>query len=71
MLPRSDIIPLLTEYLDKRSEIEFAYIFGSFATRDRFEDIDIAVYLNDVSVLYDRETHHRAYSTRIALTSWC
>lgn len=36
----------ITEYLSGRSEISFAYLFGSFTEKDKYNDIDIAVYLN-------------------------
>lgn len=38
---------IIADYLDKRSEILFAYIFGSFVNKDNYHDIDIAVYLKD------------------------
>ena len=34
-------------YLEKRPNLLFAYIYGSFITAERFRDIDVAVYLND------------------------
>ncbi|OGW73018.1 MAG: hypothetical protein A3J72_08415, partial [Nitrospirae bacterium RIFCSPHIGHO2_02_FULL_40_19] len=34
--------------LEKRPEIVFAYIHGSFAKGEDFKDIDVAVYLKDV-----------------------
>jgi predicted nucleotidyltransferase len=36
----------IKEYLSGRSEINFAYVFGSFNEKDTYHDIDIAVYLN-------------------------
>ena len=39
----------LQEYFSSFSEIEFAYIFGSYATgrQHKNSDLDIAIYLND------------------------
>jgi len=37
----------IIEYLNKREEILFAYIFGSFISKDHYHDIDIAVYLTE------------------------
>ena len=37
----------IIEYLDKKEEILFAYIFGSFINKDDYHDIDVAVYLNE------------------------
>ena len=34
--------------LEKHPEIVFAYIHGSFAKREDFKDIDVAVYLKDI-----------------------
>lgn len=43
------LLPKAIEYLQKRSDIEFAYLFGSFAMGKRFplSDIDIALYLKE------------------------
>jgi predicted nucleotidyltransferase len=35
----------IKHYLLSKDEISFAYIFGSFVTEDKYNDIDIAVYL--------------------------
>lgn len=36
----------IKHYLPGRDEISFAYLFGSFISTGRYNDIDIAVYLN-------------------------
>lgn len=43
------IISHVTELLDNRAEVIFAYIFGSFADKDAmfFRDIDIGVYITE------------------------
>ena len=35
----------LGKYLEKKPNILFAYMYGSFMTAERFRDIDVAVYL--------------------------
>lgn len=65
MLSKPDIIRLLEEFFRDRPEVEFAYIFGSFVQRERFEDIDIAVYLRDESVLGDRQAHPFGYESTL------
>jgi predicted nucleotidyltransferase len=36
----------ISEFLQSKDEIIFAYIFGSFIKNQNYHDIDIAVYLN-------------------------
>lgn len=38
----------LKEFLEEKPGILFAYLHGSFLKTDRFHDIDVAVYLEDV-----------------------
>lgn len=40
----------IKDYLFKREEIVFAYIFGSYISGKKFNDIDIAVYLKDENI---------------------
>jgi predicted nucleotidyltransferase len=40
---------ILRTLLEKRPEISFAYIHGSFARGEDFRDIDVAVYLKELS----------------------
>ena len=39
------IMERLGAYLEKRPNLLFAYVYGSFTTVDRFRDIDVAIYL--------------------------
>jgi uncharacterized protein len=39
------IMEKLVDYLEKRPNLLFAYVYGSFMTAERFRDIDVAVYL--------------------------
>lgn len=41
------IIENITEYLKNRPDILFAYIFGSFIEKEKYNDLDIAVFLAD------------------------
>lgn len=43
---KEKIIRLIKEELEKREDILFAYIFGSFVSCENFRDIDIAIYLS-------------------------
>ncbi len=38
----------IKDCLEKRPDLLFAYVYGSFVTAERFRDIDIAVYLNKI-----------------------
>lgn len=42
---KNEIENKIKNFLQNRSEINFAYIFGSFINNEKFNDIDIAVYL--------------------------
>ncbi len=46
MKDKNQIIEIIRDYLITFNEISFAYLFGSFVKSDRYEDIDIAVFLN-------------------------
>ncbi len=37
----------ITHYLREREEILFAFVFGSFLTRDNYRDIDIALFFKN------------------------
>ncbi|WP_025270318.1 type VII toxin-antitoxin system MntA family adenylyltransferase antitoxin [Hippea sp. KM1] len=53
---KEEIIGRIKDYLDKRKEVLFAYIFGSFVRSDEFSDIDIALYVDgDFSLRYEFE----------------
>jgi predicted nucleotidyltransferase len=42
------IMERLGDYLKKKPDLLFAHMYGSFMTAERFRDIDVAVYLNEV-----------------------
>ncbi len=65
MLAKTEIARLLQEFFSNQPEVEFAYIFGSFVQRERFEDVDVAVHLRDTSVLADREVHPYGYESSV------
>lgn len=47
---REDVIERLRVYLESRSEIIFAYVFGSFLSGMPFQDIDVVLYVNKQKV---------------------
>lgn len=55
-LSKNEIQKKIEEYLSKRREIVFAYIFGSFAENKVFNDIDIGIYVDGkIRLFYDIE----------------
>jgi len=42
---KQDVTEKIRNYLYQKSEIDFAYIFGSFTQKDYYNDIDVAVYI--------------------------
>ncbi|ACI19832.1 type VII toxin-antitoxin system MntA family adenylyltransferase antitoxin [Dictyoglomus thermophilum] len=44
---KEKIIEIIKEELEKRENILFAYIFGSFVDSEKYNDIDIAIYVSD------------------------
>lgn len=65
MYDRAKIEELLVSYFSARSEVMFAYAFGSFALHDRYEDVDVAAYLIDLGVMNDRGSHPYGYEATI------
>lgn len=63
MKTKTEIVQIIEKELLNRTEIRFAYIFGSFAGTGSFRDIDIGIYLAEVS---DSARQH--YDTQLALT---
>jgi len=63
MRKKTDLQHMVVEFLSTRQEIEFAYIFGSFASGEKYHDIDIAVYLNQASCLSDHATYPYGYES--------
>jgi predicted nucleotidyltransferase len=51
-----DLLPKSINYLEKRQDIEFAYLFGSIGKGKRLplSDVDIAIYLNDLSQMHEK-----------------
>ncbi len=50
---RQQIESSLKEFLKVRSEILFAYVFGSFAGGKDFQDIDVGIYISDLTSIGD------------------
>lgn len=62
---KTNIRNKITEYLSGRSEISFAYIFGSFTEKDKYNDIDIAVYLNPDFDINERSKYPFGYEAEL------
>ncbi|MDL1956171.1 MAG: nucleotidyltransferase domain-containing protein [Candidatus Desulfofervidus auxilii] len=55
---KQKLLKQLKEFLKKKKEIQFAYLFGSFKEENTFRDIDVAVYLThlkDLAIDYELE----------------
>ncbi|NHB69830.1 nucleotidyltransferase domain-containing protein [Bacteroidales bacterium M08MB] len=53
MNARSNIISSITNVLKNQEDIVFVYLFGSFVSKEKYQDIDIAIYTsNDHSLLF-------------------
>lgn len=46
---KPEIINILSQELKQNQEILFAYVFGSFVKGENYKDIDVAIYVNDLS----------------------
>lgn len=46
---KAEIIGILSQTLSQRNEILFAYLHGSFLKSKTFQDIDVAVYLEETT----------------------
>jgi predicted nucleotidyltransferase len=60
---KSGILRLLTQELERRSEIIFAYVFGSFVEGTSFRDIDVAIYLSELHAAHDTLSYAIGIST--------
>jgi len=45
MQKKEDIIYRIERYLEKRPDLLFAYVHGSFISQEKSRDIDVAIYL--------------------------
>ena len=52
---REDLIQEMGAWLETRSEIVFAYVFGSFPCGEYFQDIDVALYVRPESFDHARD----------------
>ncbi len=52
-----ELLPKAVDYLRRRHDIEFAYFFGSIGRGKRLplSDVDIAIYLKDVSEIHEKK----------------
>jgi predicted nucleotidyltransferase len=47
---KEKIVKILSGLIESRDDILFAYIFGSFASKDSFGDIDLGIFVKEESV---------------------
>lgn len=47
---RKKILEKTKVFLEKKEEIIFAYVFGSFITEEKYNDIDVAVYIKNEKI---------------------
>jgi len=50
---RGKVLREITAFLDNEEAILFAYVYGSFCGEDGFNDIDVAVYVNETAITKD------------------
>lgn len=50
---RGTVLRGITTFLDNEKAILFAYVYGSFCGEDGFNDIDVAVYVNETAITKD------------------
>ena len=55
---KKEIEEKIRVFLRDRQEIIFAYIFGSFSKSDAFNDIDLAIYIDNHKLLKDDATFY-------------
>jgi len=61
-MAKDEILNALRAQLEKQSEILFAYVFGSFLESDRYNDVDVAIFLEDGNLM----RNDRWYDIRLA-----
>ncbi len=64
-LDKNKIKEIICCYLESKQEILFAYLFGSFCLKDKYRDIDIAVYLNPEFNFRDTDKYPYGYESDI------
>lgn len=47
---KKPLIKKISQLLDEKEDIIFAYIYGSFVSSSSFQDIDIGVFIKEVSI---------------------
>lgn len=64
-LNQNKIINLISDYLEERTEILFAYLFGSFLKTEVYHDIDIAIFVKDDFPVNDLQKFPFGYQSMI------
>ena len=44
---KKEVIEEIKNFIESQAEIIFAYIFGSFVENETFNDIDLAIYIDE------------------------
>lgn len=65
MIDKEIIEKKITAILENRSEIIFAYIFGSFITSEKYRDIDIAFFVKESFDFKNFESYPFGYESAI------
>lgn len=56
---RATVISDIAAFLDNEEAILFAYVYGSFCGEDGFNDIDVAVYVNETAIAKDNRLDYQ------------
>jgi hypothetical protein len=64
-MTKDEVINILKEYLSAKAEIFFAYIFGSFIIKDKYRDIDIAIYIDNKFDFQSPDKYRYGYEAEI------
>jgi predicted nucleotidyltransferase len=47
---KKEVIKKIENFIKSHKEIIFAYIFGSFIEQETFNDVDVAIYVNENNI---------------------
>jgi uncharacterized protein len=51
---KNNIFDIIKDEVSSHSEVMFAYVFGSFVESDKYNDIDVAIYLQESDITDSR-----------------
>lgn len=64
-ITKQQIVEKIKNYLGQRKEIKFAYIFGSFVKKEKYRDIDVAVYVSPEFDYNDLSAYPYGYASTL------